>query len=677
MAFWNDYSNAGIWPMQDHSERQERKPENIPTRIVRHAGRTIDVDKEFHLIPDSKRRGGDDSYGDILGGQLWTTIRTARPISAWAFVWPAIGAEENGEEFGFGKEIPEPVETGGAPNCVEVASPFRVLPITFDDKGNQEMEPDKRFNSLRPVLPIENGRRVWPLFPRKYYGLTVTAVNEWKQIETFHPTDPRLIAVNVNGDARTATIVCDENDKAEIDADRCARLHTFFRVIKKPQGCVGFNGLNSLGWNIKPAGCDRGGWGFFIDRGGNRMGGGGPEIQTGASVGTRTDTGPRSTAPVGEQGLSVGSVGQGIAQATLTGYGMQMFGTSPGVGLISGINLPNQGGPGRTVVDDAGQGDPGQTQTNGGPGCTIGMASSHESGIVHVPAGETKHIIGQDEDGNKIIASHLSTNVYFWASPSRDGPLSFGGRFKEVEECEKSVETTLEWDPAPIHRFVCGPRRGKWRWRTKVPPFWRIPPEDDPDCDPIVPPPEKDPEDDKDGKKENGDCDEGGCEFPLPEPQGIHLSGPTGYGGGVPDGGFGQMPIEDGFLGAMVQGIALNSIGIEESGLGQTLGGGGGFDKKTGVMPLTPAERRRLGIPDDTNGPGTPPDPSGGTKPGSTQFEDGGDSNPDGGSKGAGTRSKGGGDGTTKKGPGGTGDDSTGGDDGGGGGKGRPITGDG
>jgi len=78
---------------------------------------------------------------------------------------------------------------------------------------------------------MQSGKR-----PAGTIGIVLSATNEKEQEDLFFPCDPRLVAVNVNGDPELASTVWDLNSNNEYDRERCARLHSAFRVIKRPLG---------------------------------------------------------------------------------------------------------------------------------------------------------------------------------------------------------------------------------------------------------------------------------------------------------------------------------------------------------------------------------------------------------------------------------------------------------
>lgn len=96
-------------------------------------------------------------------------------------------------------------------------------------------------------------------FPPGSLGIVLSSSNENQQEDIFHPTDGRLIAVNVNGDWEYGTVVYDLNEKSEVDPERGARLQSAFRVIKEPLGTN-----NAIAFQLGPSGQEDSGGGYFF-----------------------------------------------------------------------------------------------------------------------------------------------------------------------------------------------------------------------------------------------------------------------------------------------------------------------------------------------------------------------------------------------------------------------------
>lgn len=121
---------------------------------------------------------------------------------------------------------------------------------------------DTRYDEIIQSSPVG-----WPDFPAGHHGIALAASNEDEQIVHYHPTDPRLIAVNAGGSPTLGTIVADTNDGDAIDLQRQARLQSMVWVVKAPSGSLGMlsinkrrgasdnrKGVNALAWNLGPSG---------------------------------------------------------------------------------------------------------------------------------------------------------------------------------------------------------------------------------------------------------------------------------------------------------------------------------------------------------------------------------------------------------------------------------------
>lgn len=97
-------------------------------------------------------------------------------------------------------------------------------------------------------------------FPGGTVGILKAATNENEQEDVFLHCDPRMVAVNVNGDPELGSLVYDLNGENEYDAERGARLQSMMRVIKKPMGAE-----NALAWQLGGSGQGDTGGGWVID----------------------------------------------------------------------------------------------------------------------------------------------------------------------------------------------------------------------------------------------------------------------------------------------------------------------------------------------------------------------------------------------------------------------------
>ena len=351
-----------------------------------------------------------ESAGDIHGGQLLK--KTSRPIPMWRFATPVIVADGSNDVAtpsggkGAGIDLAllnktdpkakgaKPVETksAGGGTCATLNT-FAVLPIF-----GAEYEADNRLQVLLPFAR-RGKKKHWPKFPRDFVGISLTADDERTQVDLFHPTDPRLIAVNRKGDALMGTWVCDMGDGFKVDPDRCARLQSAWRVVRPKSGCVAVpddpdrpgKKLNAIAWQLGPAHCDQA-W------------------------------------------------GRGI------------------------------------VVDQ----DLCSTSTSAEDKRIVALSSRRETGPFDVGQKGDKHEIGQTEDGEPINSLHIPTTALYKlpCSKDKDAPLEFLGDYITPTPGPLYVPVELRYDGVPDHGFVCGTRKGLWRWEART--FIYAPPTDGP-----------------------------------------------------------------------------------------------------------------------------------------------------------------------------------------------------
>jgi hypothetical protein len=109
------------------------------------------------------------------------------------------------------------------------SKPTSVLPLNG-------MKADNRFSSKVPQSLRDINKKLWPLFPAGFVGITIADVYESMQQDVFHPTDPRLVVAQ-GCDPDMGTIVLGvKSSTGEIDADYAAKLQSAFRVVKRPDG---------------------------------------------------------------------------------------------------------------------------------------------------------------------------------------------------------------------------------------------------------------------------------------------------------------------------------------------------------------------------------------------------------------------------------------------------------
>lgn len=197
-----------------------------------------------------------DSVGDLHGGQLWNSpLGGNRPCAMWRFATPVAISDLTGTNG---------VVTGPGGGSLSMAGQASILPL-YDDLYSL----DRRFINLKPGRPIRDGKEAWPKFPIDYFGISLSAGHEPRQLDLFMPTDPRLIAVNKYGDTEMGSYVCEMAPGFKIDLDRMAHLQSMMRVLVNTTLCSG-GGKKVIAWNVGPSGMGdtRGGY-MFEARGGN------------------------------------------------------------------------------------------------------------------------------------------------------------------------------------------------------------------------------------------------------------------------------------------------------------------------------------------------------------------------------------------------------------------------
>lgn len=452
-----------------------------------------------------------ESAGDIHGGQL--LYRNSRDIPMWRFATPVVvfsgGGGTSTGPSGVTQKTPgglvgPDVATGpggGAATC-GVLRRFSVLPV-FDDLYN----PDERLQEIDAKVPKSDGKEVWPKFPRGFVGISLVSNLESEQIDLFHPTDPRMIAVHRKGDAMMGSLVCDMGDEFKIANDRTARLQSVFRVLKTPTYCGGVEGgggstsvqlpdktlPNVISWNLGPTGCEDTRGGYVFEK--RALSSTAPKPDTPTPGGGRPDTPTQSARDSGSLPLPPAQVGGGIPQLGIgpAAGPVPRFGGAAGAGAGGAAGAGAGGGAGVGAGGEAGAvpkpGDGGSK--NGGVAALI---SHYDSGHSDVGSDTDKHQIGKDKDGNPINALHISTNALFRKDDKKDAPLEFGGNYIPPLHGRYLVHTFLRYDDDPKHPFVCGDKKGLWKWESEchlheviVPPD--KPPPPGPPPPPSVPPP--------------------------------------------------------------------------------------------------------------------------------------------------------------------------------------------
>lgn len=156
---------------------------------------------------------------------------------------PAAGDDMNGRR---------PVATGGGGTneCADCGDGSTGMFPVYDSGW----APDLRFKVKMANAP--------PGYPKPHgggYGIAMAGTHEWSQEELFYQIDPRLIAVNKDGDPDMASTVHDMKG-CEIDVKRKAALQSMMWVLKDVAGG------NTIAYNIGDSGCGDSFGGAVIDK---------------------------------------------------------------------------------------------------------------------------------------------------------------------------------------------------------------------------------------------------------------------------------------------------------------------------------------------------------------------------------------------------------------------------
>lgn len=410
-----------------------------------------------------------ETVGDIHGAQLLKF--DTRSVPMWRFATPVVVV------------LPESADVQtqsaytirhGSPVC-SVLSGFSVNSIK-----DKEYKEDDRLKPFTPFIPKRNGKPLWPKFPVDFFGISLVSNKESDQEDLYFPTDPRLVAVNRNGDASMGTLVCDMGEEFKTAIDRTARLQSMMRVIKNPTQCgalelspgsvdtvtrgpdTTYN--NCIAWNIGPSGCGDTRGGYVFEK---RVQAGGTPTPTGGGGGGggvgNNDVATLDPAQVikGQLGRLGNLPGGAIVVPDVFEVRQRALGLlGAGGGAAGGGGGGGGAGPLSPVVGQA------PTPSSTGKG-VIALVSHFDSGHTDVGSETDKHVLGKDADGHPINPTHLSTNSLFRRNDFYDAPLEFGNLYAQPERGRYIMPTYLRYDPQPKHPHVCGPKPGLWRWESE------------------------------------------------------------------------------------------------------------------------------------------------------------------------------------------------------------------
>jgi len=269
----------GIVPAQDFSWKDRGVPlrnrgGRLAVRIAGRQVRTGDIAGRWVYA--------DKTLGDVTGLFLWPA--GGRELPTWREAMPVVRIGEEGE--GDGEEIEKPGLSGEigsdsrtpgdnaqqqdgrpAPNAATgpgsegggsqtgaggKGSGLKPEPTetVSEEKLDAEVRPtatsDRKenldYSSAVPATPRgekgskNKGRAPWPDFPVGTHGLVVASSDDLAQIVYWHPTDPRIVAVNKSGNVGCGSLVVDLDSSSGFDMERSAPIHAALRVVKKPTG---------------------------------------------------------------------------------------------------------------------------------------------------------------------------------------------------------------------------------------------------------------------------------------------------------------------------------------------------------------------------------------------------------------------------------------------------------
>lgn len=224
--------------------------DNLPVDL-RHVPMAIRVDDRLRDIGDvGTFRYRSETYGDVIGPFLWINAseNESRPISGWQTHWPVMSWSRDPSDRRINRVKGE--DDPGIPTRLKFTTwqfPLNMVK-TRGQGGDEEYARDINFAKEEPFYDP-----FWNRMPGGHIGMIVDSTNEDAQIPMYLSTDPRLYAVNVDGDPQCGTLVCDLNEHSEIDVNRSARLQSFFRVGRPREGCFSWTGQNVLAWQLGKA----------------------------------------------------------------------------------------------------------------------------------------------------------------------------------------------------------------------------------------------------------------------------------------------------------------------------------------------------------------------------------------------------------------------------------------
>lgn len=337
---------------------------------------------------------------------------------------------------------------------------------------------DYRFSRLSYKSPEEDGKRLWPKFPLDWFGIVMQADHENQQEELFYPTDPRMIAVHCHGDEEMGSLVGDMKSGFRVDGERIAPLQSVFKVgapAKDLSGTISKfipkhgdpRWKSFIALNVGTTGCEDNFGGLLWQRGaGNSK----PKVKGPVEytkVALPWMDNPRTSDYRNYDWLPSGAVAAYEKLSASGAFGRAGHG---GGNMDFGAFKRKAIQDANSTVSIAAESE--ETVVSPPPskdGCPVGRyahVSQRYSGPFEFDCGND-HVLGEDLEGNKAYAAHISLNSYF-VKPGGlyDGPLKHDGPWGGAGAAPFPVHVQFQFDRSMPHPFVKGARYGMHRWRS-------------------------------------------------------------------------------------------------------------------------------------------------------------------------------------------------------------------
>lgn len=445
MAGIADLITLGYLPLQGRPDLVER---DLALRPAVYGVRQRDLDTDPESPDFGRERVDDGSAGDLLGGFLLRAEdgpepneteldKKNRDLNAWLFACAA--------------NLTQPLKRTDKIDERHT----RTDEDEDDDRGNARGRPvrqgrldDDRFSEFAAEAGDLGLPKGWPV-------VVLAGTHEGKQRLVMVPGGGKLVAVEHAGDPATATYVFDENDDAEVDRKRAARLHSLVRPTAPEDG------------GHAPMDQDR----HVIavqHKGGGKDG----------DAGFGLIAGPlgESTASAGDQqGPYAPKDGEAFGGITNTDLGHTEIGNDPEVrrqqvreGRYSSVEDPTgPPNPHQGSVEDPKAGG-GLKSAEGGSATGIGFLPHSHGGPVLIGIDKDKHHIGANADGEQFYSAHVPTGALYLLDQAHDAPLEFQSVPYKAMRGPLTVRTHLRYDAGMGHPWAFGGKDGMWRWLSEA-----------------------------------------------------------------------------------------------------------------------------------------------------------------------------------------------------------------